>query len=128
VKGVTAYNVDDLKAVVAANQARRQRLVLEAEELLQEELAAFSAWHQSLGTVPMITKLQGRADKIRRQELAKVERKLSGLSPQEREVVQRLTKGIVAKLLHGPMSHLRTMDSVDNYESTVKSLEAMFKL
>jgi glutamyl-tRNA reductase len=76
----------------------------------------------------MITKLQGRADKIRRQELAKVERKLSGLSPQEREVVQRLTKGIVAKLLHGPMSHLRTMDSVDNYESTVKSLEAMFKL
>jgi glutamyl-tRNA reductase len=35
--------------------------------------------------------------------LAKAERKLSGLSPQEREVVQRLTKGIVAKLLHGPM-------------------------
>jgi len=128
VAGVKAYNVDDLKAVVAANQARRQRLVLEAEDLLQEELKAFGAWHQSLGTVPMITKLQGRADKIRRQELAKVERKLSGLTVQEREVVQRLTKGIVAKLLHGPMSHLRTMDNVDNYESTVKSLEAMFKL
>ena len=76
----------------------------------------------------MITKLQGRADKIRRQELAKVDRKLSGLTAQERETVQRLTKGIVAKLLHGPMSHLRTMDNVDNFESTVKSLEAMFKL
>lgn len=125
---VRAYNVDDLKAVVAANQARRQRLVLEAEDLLQEELKAFGSWHQSLGTVPMITKLQGRADKIRRQELAKVDRKLSGLTAQERETVQRLTKGIVAKLLHGPMSHLRTMDNVDNFESTVKSLEAMFKL
>ena len=62
------------------------------------------------------------------QELAKVDRKLSGLTAQERETVQRLTKGIVAKLLHGPMSHLRTMDNVDNFESTVKSLEAMFKL
>jgi glutamyl-tRNA reductase len=128
VDGVKAYNVDALKAVVAANQARRQRLVLEAEDLLQEELKAFGSWHQSLGTVPMITKLQGRADKIRRQELAKVERKLSGLTVQEREVVQRLTKGIVAKLMHGPMSHLRTMDNVDNYENTVKSLESMFKL
>jgi len=128
VKEVTAYNVDDLKAVVEANQKRRQRLVIEAEDLLQEELKAFGSWHHSLGTVPMITKLQGRADKIRRQELSKVERKLSGLTAQERETVSRLTKGIVAKLLHGPMSHLRTMDNVDNYESTVKSLEAMFKL
>ena len=31
-EGVKAYNVDALKAVVAANQARRQRLVLEAED------------------------------------------------------------------------------------------------
>jgi glutamyl-tRNA reductase len=35
--------VDDLKAVVAANQARRQRLVLEAEEVLREELKNFGA-------------------------------------------------------------------------------------
>ena len=35
--------MDDLKAVVAANQARRQRLVLEAEEVLREELKNFGA-------------------------------------------------------------------------------------
>ncbi|EKX38294.1 Glutamyl tRNA reductase [Guillardia theta CCMP2712] len=128
VEGVKAYNVDDLKAVVAANQARRQRLVLEAEELLQDEMKSFKGWHQSLGTVPMITKLQSRANKIRREELLKYERKLSGLSAQERETVERLTKGIVAKLLHGPMSHLRTVDDVSDRQSTVKSLEAMFRL
>ncbi|KAJ1479867.1 Glutamyl-tRNAGlu reductase [Baffinella frigidus] len=129
VDGIKAYNVDDLKAVVAANQARRQRLVLEAEELLLEEKDSFGTWQASLGTVPMITKLQGRAETIRRAELGRVERKLTGLSAQERETVERLTKGIVAKLLHGPMSHLRSMDeSSADRSSTVKSLEKMFRL
>jgi len=125
---VNAYNVDDLKAVVAANQAKRQRLVLEAEELLLDEKKGFGNWHQSLGTVPMITKLQSRAEKIRKQELKRVNNKLSGLTASERATVERLTRGIVAKLLHGPMSHLRTMDNVENRGQTVKSLEAMFKL
>jgi len=125
---IMAYNVDDLKAVVAANQAKRQRLVLEAEELLQEEKKGFGTWHQSLGTVPMITKLQSRAEKIRKQELKRVSNKLSGLTASERATVERLSRGIVAKLLHGPMSHLRTMDNVENRHQTVKSLEAMFKL
>jgi glutamyl-tRNA reductase len=125
---VRAYNVDDLKAVVAANQARRRRLVLEAEELLQEELGSFANWKHSLATVPMITKLQMRAERIRTDELRKAEKKLSGLSVSEREVVDRLTKGIVAKLLHGPMSHLKTVDNAEDINLTVKSLEAMFKL
>ena len=128
VSGVKAYNVDDLKAVVAANQARRQRLVQEAEEVLREELKNFGSWHQSLGTVPMISKFQGRADEIRLQELRRWESKLQGLTPGEREVVARMTKRIVAKLLHGPISHLRTMDSVDDYEQAIKSFEAMFKI
>jgi len=125
---IFAYNVDDLKAVVAANQAKRQRLVLEAEELLKDEKKGFGNWHQSLGTVPMITKLQSRAEKIRKQELKRVNNKLSGLTASERATVERLTKGIVAKLLHGPMSHLRTMENVETRSQTVKSLEQMFKL
>jgi len=128
VKGINAYNVDDLKAVVAANQARRHRLVLEAEVLLREELKNFGSWQNSLGTVPMISKFQGRADDIRIQELRRWEHKLAGLTPQERETVGRLTKRIVAKLLHGPISHLRTMDNVEDFEQTVKSFEQMFKM
>jgi glutamyl-tRNA reductase len=39
VRGVKAYNVDDLKAVVAANQARRQRLISEAEMVISLPLS-----------------------------------------------------------------------------------------
>jgi hypothetical protein len=36
-----------------------------------------------------------------------VSKKLSSLSVKDLEVVEKVTKGIVAKLLHGPMNHLR---------------------
>jgi len=39
-----------------------------------------------------------------------------------------MTKRIVAKLLHGPISHLRTMDNVDDFESTILTFEQMFKI
>jgi glutamyl-tRNA reductase len=123
-----AYNVDDLKAVVSANQAKRRKLILEAEEVLEEELKAFGNWHQSLGTIPTISKLQGRAEILRQAEIHKMHNKLSGLTPAEREVVERLTKGIVAKLIHGPMAHLRTVDNVEDRTNSVKSLERMFNL
>lgn len=123
-----AYNVDDLKAVVQANQNRRRKLIAEAEEVLEEELALFNNWHQSLGTIPTISKLQSRAEVIRNAEIHKMHNKLSGLSPAEKAVVERLTKGIVAKLIHGPMAHLRTVDNVEDRRKTVKSLERMFNL
>merc|ERR1712003_393840 len=41
IPNVIAYNVDDLKAVVAKNTAMRQREMLEAEELLRDETDAF---------------------------------------------------------------------------------------
>ncbi|MFM7579347.1 MAG: glutamyl-tRNA reductase, partial [Microcystaceae cyanobacterium] len=45
---VTAYNVDDLKAVVAQNQASRRKMAQEAEGLLEEEVEAFELWWRSL--------------------------------------------------------------------------------
>jgi len=107
VDGVTAYNVDDLKAVVARNQASRRRSVLEAESLLQGELAGFMSWQRTLDYVPVIGKLQGNAETIRAAELAKVSKKLSNLSPKELEAVERCTKSIINKLLHSPMTYLR---------------------
>merc|ERR1712078_972059 len=68
VPSVFAYNVDDLKQVVAANQAKRKHKVLEAELLLRIELAKFVQWQESLRYVPAISKLQKRFDMIRQAE------------------------------------------------------------
>lgn len=126
--GVYSYNVDDLKAVVARNTAMRRREMLEAEALLREELDAYMGWHQSLGAVPTIARLQESAEAMRADEFAKNSKKLKNLSDKELEAVERLSRGIVNKLLHGPMSHLRAPQNQEDKRRTLSTLSALFKL
>jgi len=130
IPNVSAYNVDDLKAVVAKNTAMRQREMIEAENLLREEAAQFVAWRESLSAIPTINQLQERANIFREQELDKCTRKLANanLSEKELEAVERLSRGIVAKLLHGPMAHLRNTETIEGKQTTLKELSAMFRL
>lgn len=130
IPNVAAYNVDDLKAVVAKNTAMRQREMLEAETLLREEAGQFSAWRESLSAIPTINQLQERANYFREEELDKCTRKLSNanLSEKELEAVERLSRGIVNKLLHGPMAHLRKTETIEDKQATLKELNSMFRL
>merc|ERR1719488_289041 len=128
VDGIFAYNVDDLKQVVAANQAKRRHKVLEAEVLLRVELAKFVQWQESLRYVPTIAKLQKRFEEVRVAELNKQQKKgLKGLGAKERQAVDVATKGIINKLLHGPMTYLRS-DDLDGNKASVQQIEALFML
>jgi len=131
IENTKAYNVDDLKAVVAKNTARRQKEMIEAETLLNEEKDGFCNWRESLAAIPTINQLQEKANIVREEELNKCTRKLSQngkLSDKEMEAVERLSRGIVNKLLHGPMSHLRSSENSNDQQNAIKELSAMFQL
>ena len=104
--------------------------MLEAEALLREESDQFVAWRESLSAIPTINQLQERANSFREEELQKCTRKLSNanLNEKELEAVERLSRGIVNKLLHGPMAHLRKTESIEGKQATLKELSAMFRL
>ena len=127
------YNVDDLKEVVAANQEERQRKALEAQVIIEEELRNFEAWRDSLETVPTIKKLRAYAENVRMSELEKCLGKMGDdVSKKHKKLVEDLSRGIVNKLLHGPMTHLRCdgTDSrtVNETLENMQALERMFNL
>ncbi|KAJ7296911.1 hypothetical protein O6H91_14G008200 [Diphasiastrum complanatum] len=127
------YNVDDLKEVVAANKEERRRKALEAQVIIEEELKSFEAWRDSLETVPTIKKLRAYAENIRVNELEKCLSKIGeNLSKKDRKLIEDLSKGIVNKLLHGPMQHLRSDGSdartVNETLENMHALERMFDL
>jgi len=127
------YNVDDLKELVEANKEARERAADEARELLAHEQASFEAWRDSLETVPTIKRLRGKAEAIRAAELDKAMGKLGdGLTKKQMKAVEELSRGIVNKLLHGPMQALRS-DGTDPSEVgetlvNMHALEKMFDL
>lgn len=128
VQGAYCYNVDNLKAVVEKNTAMRKREMVEAEFILREELDKFRLWQQSLGAIPTIAKLQEKAEILRVQEVEKVLKKLSNLDTKDLDTVERLSKGIVAKLLHGPMTHLRQQKEGDGTREAIKQVQQAFQL
>lgn len=128
VEGAVCYNVDDLKAVVQRNTSKRKREMLDAEVILKEESNRFRLWQQSLGAIPTINKLQEKAESLRQEEMLKATKKLSALSEKDLEVVEKVTKGIVAKLLHGPMHHLRQQKEGDATRAAILQVQKAFQL
>lgn len=131
VPNVKAYNVDDLKAVVAKNTAMRQKEMVEAELVLEQESAEFCSWRESLSAIPTINNLQERANDVRQSELEKCTRKLvqnENMTDKEMEAVEHLSRRIVNKLLHGPIKHLRKSDDINQQQSAIKDLNEMFQL
>ena len=103
---------------------------IEAKDLLHDEAAQFSAWCESLSAIPTINQLQERANTYHEEELDKCTSKLlnANLSEKELEVVERPSRGIVSKLLHGPMACLQKTESIKDKQMTLKELNAMFRL
>jgi len=128
VPGVFAYNVDDLKEVVEANREKRRHKVMEAELLLRVELSKFVQWQESLCYVPVLRKLQGAYESVRKAELEKLKRKgMKDGTKEQLNAIDIATKSIVNKLLHGPMVYLRA-DDMEGAKTTPAQIENIFGL
>ncbi|HAG83403.1 MAG TPA: glutamyl-tRNA reductase [Cyanobacteria bacterium UBA12227] len=128
-ENVHAFNVDDLKAVVAQNQESRRQMAMEAEALLEEEVEAFDTWWRSLETVHTISSLRDKVESIREQELEKALSRLgSEFAEKHQEVIEALTRGIVNKILHDPMVQLRAQQDIETRRRAMQTLQMLFNL
>ncbi|MBD3882842.1 glutamyl-tRNA reductase [Phormidium tenue FACHB-886] len=126
---VHAFNVDDLKAVVAQNQESRRQMALEAEGILDEEVEAFDNWWRSLDTVSTISSLRNKIETIRTQELEKALSRLgSEFGEKHQEIIEALTRGIVNKILHDPMVQLRAQQDIEARRKAMQTLQTLFNL
>ncbi|MBE9153517.1 glutamyl-tRNA reductase [Cyanobium sp. LEGE 06113] len=129
VPGVQAYDVDDLQEVVARNQEARREMAAEAEGLLHQESRLFLEWWDGLEAVPVVNRLRVRLEDIREQELQKALSRMGpDLSARERKVVEALSKGIINKILHTPVTNIRAPQSRTQRRSAMRVLEELFEL
>jgi glutamyl-tRNA reductase len=127
--GVQSYDVDDLQEVVNRNQEARREMAAEAEGLLQEESRSFLEWWDGLEAVPVVNRLRRQLEDIREQELQKALSRMGpDLSARERKVVEALSKGIINKILHTPVTNLRAPQPRQQRHSAMRVLEDLFEL
>ncbi len=129
IPGVQVFNVDDLSVIVAENRAQRQKLMLAAEGILEQEVEQFQEWWHSLETVPTISSLRQKVESIREQELEKAMSRLGkDFAEKHIEVIDALTRGIVNKILHDPMVQLRAKRDIEARRAAMQTLHELFNL
>ena len=129
ISGVEAHAVDDLQEVVARNQEARQKVAREAQGLLDEESRLFLEWWDSLEAVPTINRLRASLEQIRTEELQKALSRMGpDFSARERKVVEALTKGMLNKILHTPVTQLRSPQPRPQRQEALRVVERVFQL
>lgn len=120
------YDIDDLGQVVEANKKQRDREAVWAEEIIRQEVQKAMRRLASREIVPTIVALEQRLESIRENELDRYRGRLSELTPQQREAVDALTHGILNKILHGPITELKSGVGRPEQSSLVSMVRKMF--
>jgi glutamyl-tRNA reductase len=109
--GMFVYDIDDLQGVAAGNTAERQKEAERAEKIIETEVERFAARMKSLAVVPTIMSIQEQCETIRHAEIDRIRGKLGKLSPDQEAAIEAMTRGIVNKLLHTPITTLKSSAS-----------------
>jgi glutamyl-tRNA reductase len=104
---VFLYDIDDLDRVVETNIKGRVEVAVQAEDIIREEVERMVLRLKTREVTPTIVSLQEQLELWRTSEIERQRGKLSGLTEQQEEAVQAITRGLVNKIAHGPITELR---------------------
>jgi len=126
--GIFIYDIDDLQDAAASHAAERSKEAERAEKIIEDEVGRFHARVQSLHVVPAIVSLQDYVETIRQAELDRVRGRLGQLSPEQEQALEALTHGIVNKILHTPITRLKSAAAGPEVTTLIDAFKKIFNL
>jgi glutamyl-tRNA reductase len=93
-----------------------------------EEVARHAEHATARRAVPTVIALRDRAEALRLAELEHYRSRLEGLDPRQRDALEALTRGILAKLLHEPTVRLKDAAGSARGERLADALTELFDL
>jgi glutamyl-tRNA reductase len=123
--GVLVYNIDTLRQ--RADEALQSRIdaIPHVREIIAEAIVGFEDWSKEMVVSPAINKLKNALEQIRKEEMA---RHLKNLSPNESEKLEKITMGIVQKIMKLPVLQLKAACKRGEAEQLVDVLTELFDL
>jgi glutamyl-tRNA reductase len=126
IENVFLYDIDTLNAMVDKNLDRRRTEIPKVTRIVREELIEFFRWYNALQVGPTIQDLRETLETIRQQEVAK---NINRFKEEDRELVELVTKRIVNKILHEPMTVLKQgAGEGDNHRETMTRMQTIREL
>jgi glutamyl-tRNA reductase len=125
IPGVLVYNIDHIRN--RTDEALNQRLaaIPQVEAIIDQAVNEFGDWSKEMIVSPTINKLKNALEQIRRDEVA---RHMKHLTPNESEKIDKITRGIMQKIIKLPVLQLKAACKRGEAETLIDVLNDLFDL
>ena len=128
VPGVRLADIDDLRGVLSERDGEIGAEVERVKGIVADETRRFGRRRREARLAPLIKALHDRGEEVQARELRRLASRLRGLSEREREAVEALAAGVVAKLLHEPVVRLKEGAGTTDGDTRARALADLFGL
>jgi glutamyl-tRNA reductase len=130
--GIFTYDIDDLQQAVSSHVADRRKEAERAETIIASEVENFKARlearQHTRDVVPTIVSLQDHLETIRQAEIDRVRGRLGHMTPEQEIAVEALTRGIINKVMHTPITTLKTAAKESEVTTVIDVVRRLFNL
>jgi glutamyl-tRNA reductase len=123
--GVLLYNIDQIQSRADEAQQRRLAAVTQVQTIVDQAVTEFGDWSKEMLVSPTINKLKNALEQIRRDEIARYGKTLSAA---EADKVDKITKGIMQKVMKLPVLQLKAACKRGDADSLIDLLTELFDL
>ena len=127
-ESVTLRDLDDLSQWARRGIESREAEVTQVRSIVTEELDRFALDQAQRQAAPLVAQLREVVEQIRATEMERFGARVADMSDEHREVVESITRGIVAKLLHNPSVRLREAAGTPQGERLSAAVRDLFNL
>ncbi len=123
VSGITLYNIDHIKEITSQTLKNREKEISSIKSIIDDSTEEFLAWSHEASFSSAITKFKSALEQIRQEELTKY---LKKTSPEEKHLVEKVTKGIINKIIKLPVLQLKAACKRGEAEELAELLQNLF--
>jgi glutamyl-tRNA reductase len=122
------YDIDDLQRLTDQNLKTRLEVAQQAESIVTAEVLRLEARLREREVTPTIVSFQEQLEAIRQDVVGRYRGRLGDLTGEQEEAIEAITRGIVNKIAHGPISEMRRQAAGSSDGEFVSVVRRLFRL
>ena len=126
--GVTLRDLDDLSEWAQRGIDKRSSEVGQVRVIIGEEVDRFLLDQTQRQAAPLVAQLRKYVEDIRQAEVDRFDASLAAMTPEQRELVESISHGIINKMLHVPSVRLREAAGTPQGERLSAAVRDLFSL
>ena len=125
IPGVVLYNVDNIRSKASEALEKRLAAIPKVEDIIEESIEEFYNWKKEMMVSPTINKLKQSLEQIRQEQLARF---LKKADQKQFDLIDKITKSMMQKILKVPVVQLRAACKRDEAEEMIDIISDIFDL